>query len=533
MIRTGTTFVVVALRPRTINHDNMGVTMTGAVSHCRELDTEVLIVGAGFGGIGVAIELLKSGNDDFLIIDRNSGVGGVWHTNTYPGVSVDVPSVLYSYSYAPPRKWTRFFPPGAEVKEYVEQVVDDFGIRDRIRLNNELIDARWDDHRHRWTARLASGETLVSRYLILGVGSFTAPKLPAIPGFEKYVGKVVHTASWDHDFDYRDKRIAVIGTGASALQLIPELSDVAAHLTVFQRRPIWVAPKPDFGVSPSVSAILTRVPLLRRVIRALLATQVDLAITGVGVFHGRMPIIISTMQRLGGIGYRLWLGDRALADRLTPRYAPYCKRPSVSNRYLRTFRQKHVELVTDPIRELTEACVVTADGNTRPADVVVCATGFDVMAHSTPPFPVFGRDGVELGAFWQQQRFQAYQGVTVPGFPNLFLVNGPYAYPGGSAIAMIECTSRHAVRAIGAARRRGATAVEIRQEPHERYWNKCLKRGRRTIWLSPRCDGSGTYVVNHHGDAVFIRPSLHWEMWWGNKHFPLDHYTYATALTAA
>lgn len=507
--------------------------MAGADSQHADIDSEVLIVGAGFGGIGAAIELLKSGNDDFLIVDRNTGVGGVWHTNTYPGVAVDVPSVYYSFSYAPPRKWTRFFPPGSEVKQYAEQVVDDYGLRDRIRLCTEAVHARWDDHRHVWAVKFASGQTHISRYLILGIGSFTAPKLPAIAGFEKFAGKVVHTASWDHSFEYRNRRIAVIGTGASALQLIPELSDVAEKLTVFQRRPIWVAPKPDFAVSPMVSRLLATVPLLRRCIRALLAAQVDVAITGVGVFHGRMPMVIPAIQQLGKLAYRLWLGDRVLADRLTPRYAPYCKRPSVSNRYLRTFRREHVELVTEPIREIAATGVVTADGTTHPVDVVVCATGFDVMSHSTPPFPVCGRDGVNLGDFWRRQRFQAYQGVTVPGFPNLFHITGPYAYPGGSAIAMIECTSHHAARAIAAARQRGATAVEVRPEPHERYWNKCLLRSRRSIWLSSLCDGSGTYVVNQHGDAVFIRPSLHWEMWWGNKHFPLDHYTYATALTAA
>lgn len=491
------------------------------------MDVEVLIVGAGFGGIGAAIELRKEGIEDFLVVDKNDDVGGTWHVNTYPGVSVDVPSVFYSFSYAPPRTWSQFFETGAAVQEYAAQVVDDFGLRERIRLNTAVVEANWDEQDDVWRVGLDSGETLVCRFLILGVGGLEVPRLPDIAGIEEYEGKLVHTARWDHEYDYRDKHVAVIGTGASALQLIPELAAVAGRLTVFQRRPIWVAPKPDFAVPQWVSSLLLRFPLLRRAIRAFVATEVDVLVTGLSVFHGRVPFVIPLMQRLGRLLYRFWLRDDELARRLTPDYAPFCKRPSISNTYLGTFLNDHVELVTEPIEKVADGGLVTADGVLHAVDVLVCATGFQVMAAgATPPFPTRGRGGLDLNTFWQEHRFQAYQGVSVPRFPNLFMITGPYAYPGGSAIAMIECTSRHAARAIGAARARAATAVEIRPEPHDRYWQKCLRRSEQTIWLSRQCAGSGTYVVNEHGDAAFIRPSLHWEMWWGNKHFPLDHYSY-------
>lgn len=503
--------------------------MAGGVCSEDELSTEILIVGAGFGGIGAAVALLEADCHDFIIVDKNSGIGGVWHTNTYPGVAVDVPAVFYSFSFAPPRRWTRFFPPGAEVRDYATQVVDDYGLRSRIRLKTEVTGAQWDEDRHLWRVHTAAGQPIVCRHLILGIGEFAVPKLPAIPGFDAYGGLVVHTASWDHTLDYRGKRIAVIGTGASALQLIPELGDIARTLTVYQRRPIWVAPKPDFAIPTRVAQLFSQLPVLRKCVRALIAAQVDIAITGIGVFHGRVPFVIPAMQRLGGFVYRRWLGDRVLAEQLTPRYAPYCKRPAISNRYLSTFRRRHVELVTDPIRELTVDGVVTHDGTHRKADILVCATGFDVMGDSTPPFAICGRGGQDLRTFWRENRFQAYQGVTVPAFPNLFHITGPYAYPGGSAIAMIECTSRHAARAIAAAKRRGATSVEVKGEPHDRYWKKCLQRAQRTIWLSPLCEGSQTYVVDKHGDPSFIRPSLHWEMWWGNRHFPFSDYRFATA----
>lgn len=498
----------------------------------RQVDHEVLIVGAGFGGIGAAVQLTKEGIQDFLIVDKNAGVGGTWWANTYPGVAVDIPSIYYSFSYAPPRKWTRMFAPGAEVQQYAEQVVDSFGLRSRIRLNTNVISVDWEENEHVWRVVLGSGETVVARFVIGAVGALEVPNLPDIKGIDSYAGKVVHTANWDHDFDYRGKRIAVIGTGATALQLIPELADIAEKLTVFQRTPIWVAPKPDFEIPRFASAALLRMPLLRRGIRAVVTLAIDFGITGIGVFHDRVPFLADALKRGGAAGYRAWLrGDSALAEQLTPSYAPGCKRPSVSNRYLKTFTRPHVDLVTDPIREIIETGVTTADGTVREVDVLVCATGFKVMAKGyTPPFPLRGMDGLEISDYFHDNRYQAYQGVSVPKFPNFFLITGPYGFAAGSYIAMIECTSRHAARAISEARRRGASRIEIKQEPHDAYYQKSRKRAGQTLWLSSACEGSNTYYVNYQGDAAAIRPSTHLEMWWGNKHFPFDHYAYSRLI---
>ncbi|KIA66783.1 flavin-containing monooxygenase [Nocardia vulneris] len=497
-----------------------------------QIDHEVLIIGAGFGGIGAGVELRKAGIDDFLIIDKNDGIGGTWHANTYPGVAVDIPSIYYSFSYEPPKTWTRMFAPGAEVKKYAEQVVDSYDLRSRIRLNTAVTSGEWDESAHVWRVQLASGQTLVARYVIGAIGALEVPQLPDIAGFDSYTGKIVHTSRWDHDFDYRGKRIAVIGTGATALQLIPELADVAGHLTVFQRTPIWVAPKPDFAIPRPVSAALLKLPMLRRPIRAAVTVAIDFGITGIGVFHERVPFLAEALERGGAAGYRAWLrGNPELAQQLTPDYAPGCKRPSVSNRYLKTFTQPHVALITDPIERITDNGVVTADGTHHEIDVLVCATGFKVMAKGgTPPFPLRGVDGVDLNEFWDEHHFQAYQGVSVPQFPNSFLITGPYGFAAGSYIAMIECTSRHAARAIAESRRRGATRIEIRQDAHDAYYRKYRRRAQQTMWLSSACAGSNTYYVNYQGDAAAIRPSTHLEMWWGNKHFPFDHYRYATRV---
>ncbi len=498
------------------------------------LDHEVLVIGAGFGGIGAAVELRKAGIEDFLIVDKNDGIGGTWHANTYPGVAVDIPSIYYSFSYEPPKVWTRMFAPGAEVQKYAEQVVDTYELRSRIQLRTAVVTADWDEREHVWRVELADGRTLVVRYMIGAIGALEVPALPDIEGFDHYAGKIVHTSRWDHDFDYAGKRIAVIGTGATALQLIPELADVAGELTVFQRTPIWVAPKPDFALPPAVRKALLGVPVLRRTVRAAVTVGIDFSITGIGVFHDRVPGLVKLLQRGGAAGYRSWLrGNPELARQLTPDYAPGCKRPSVSNRYLSTFTRPTVELVTTPITEITENGVITEDGIEHVVDVLVCATGFKVMGKgTTPPYPTRGVGGQDLNEFWDANRFQAYQGVSVPGFPNTFMITGPYGFAAGSYLAMIECTSRHAARAISESRRRGATRVEISQEAHNAYYDKYRRRSEKTLWLSEACEGSNTYYVNYQGDAAAIRPSTHLEMWWGNKHFPFDHYNYSRQVTS-
>ncbi|MFB7722524.1 flavin-containing monooxygenase [Nocardia sp. NPDC056100] len=495
-----------------------------------EPDLEVAVIGAGFGGLGAAVELRRAGIDRFLIFDKNPDIGGTWYANTYPGVAVDIPSVYYSFSYAAPKVWSRLFAPGAEVKAYADQIADDYRLRDKLRLETRVRAATWDEGNHRWRID-TERESFTARFLIAAVGGLEVPRMPDIPGVEEFAGKVVHTARWDHDFDYRGKRIAVIGTGATALQLIPELADEAGQLTVFQRTPIWVMPKPDFRIGAGVKWALDTVPGLRRLVRLGVMSTFDAGVSTAGVFYRATSPIIGFTGRSIKRWYGTQIDDAALRERLTPDYALGCKRPSVSNRYLSAFTRDHVELVTDPIEKITAGAVVTAEGVEHEIDVLVCATGFKVMeAGATPPFPIHGRTS-ELGEFWQHNRFQAYQGVSIPDFPNLFMITGPYGFAAASYIAMIECTAAHARRAIVAARDRAATAVEIRREPHDRYWRKSLQRHRNALWLNNDCESSNTYYINAQHDVAAIRPSTHAGMWWANKRFPLDDYAYSTLAT--
>ncbi|MGH9137535.1 MAG: flavin-containing monooxygenase [Acidimicrobiales bacterium] len=494
----------------------------------REPAYEVVVIGAGFGGIGAAIALQRAGVDDVLVVDKWHRVGGTWSANTYPGVAVDIPSFIYSYSYEQRADWSRLFAPGAELLQYAEDVVDKYGLRPKLRLSTTIVSATFGEDDHLWRIVTESGESISARFLIGAVGGLERPKLPNIDGIDSFTGKVVHTARWDHEYALAGKRVAVIGTGATALQLVPEIADTVEHLSVFQRTPIWVAPKIDFEVGPVARFVLGR-RLVRSTLRAAGNVAVEAGMAGALFLRDQLPYLIRGAEA----GLRAWIRsqvpDPELREKLTPNYALGCKRPSMSNTYLKAFTRGDVDLVTDPIERITPSGIVTADGTEREIDVLVCASGFKVMEQdSTPPYPTYGRDGLNLGTFWHDHRYQAYQGVSVPRFPNFFMIAGPYGFTPGSYFWMIEATAAHAARAITETRRRGATSCEVRQEPHDRYFRQCVERASRTPLFSESCADSNTYYINYQGDAAVLRPSLHAEMWWQNRHFPLDNYSYST-----
>ncbi len=506
----------------------MTVTDSPVSSTPREVpDHHVVIVGAGFGGIGAAIELERAGIDDFVVLEKWDGPGGTWRANTYPGVAVDIPSLIYSFSYEQRADWSRVFAPGSELLAYAEDVVERRGLTPRMRFHTTVEEMRFDELEDLWriTTTTADGEERVvtARFVISGIGALERPVMPDIEGIDAFEGTILHTARWDHDVGLTGKRVACIGTGASALQLIPEIADQVAHLDVYQRTPIWVAPKPDHRIGVVERAVLS-VPPLRSAARA--AGTVTFDVLGNVIFQQRLRPLRAVVE--GGI--RSWMrrqvDDPETREALIPDYSFGCKRPSMSNAYLRTFNRDHVDLVTTPISSITATGVRTADGEVHEAEVLICATGFRIMSEAEPfPFPVHGRDDVELGRHWLENRFQAYQGVSVAGFPNLFSVAGPYGFVVGSYFWMIEATTKHAVRVIAEAERRGATTAEIRQGPQDRYVKKCRSRQADSPLFGPACATSNTYYVNFQGDSP-LRPSLYAEMWWDNRHFPLSHYRY-------
>ncbi|KUH82382.1 MULTISPECIES: NAD(P)/FAD-dependent oxidoreductase [unclassified Mycobacterium] len=509
--------------------------MSDAAVHA-EPQYEVLVVGAGFGGIATGVALRRVGVENFVLIDKWDTVGGTWNANTYPGVAVDVPSPIYNFSFQQRSQWSRFFAPGAEIQRYAEEVVDKQGLRDKLRLGCGATDARFDDSADMWRVTTDAGDVITARYLVSAVGVLEQPKLPPIDGIENYAGKMMHTARWDHSYDFSGKRVAVIGTGATALQAIPELAKHVEQLTVYQRTAIWVAPKPDFPMGTGWNRVLDVRPVQSGV--RLIGNVAVNAFLGLAFALSDYPRVTSAVL---GLGEKLIKGylftqvrDRELRRKLIPSYRLGCKRPSVSNSYFKTFTLPHVELVTTPIESFTENGIVTADGERREFDMVVAATGFKVMDKgATPPYPIYGSGGEELGKFWDENLFQSYEGVSVPGYPNVFHIFGPYGYAPGSVIPLIEATSTHAARVIAEARRRGATRAEIRREPHDEYFQKMFARNNNTYLFDLGCAESKTYYINYQGHAPALRATTQFNMYWSNRHFPLDHYRYTASRPVA
>jgi len=493
-------------------------------------DYEAAIIGAGLGGIGMAIALRRAGTEDFIVLERAADIGGTWRDNTYPGIAVDIPAQAYQFSFELKPDWSRVFAPGPEVKTYIDQCADRYGIRRHIRLNSEVISREWDEQAQLWRLLTPHGE-LTARFVISAVGAFVNPKPVEIPGVEEFAGPVLRSAAWDHTVELTGKRAAIIGTGASAIQIVPEIARQVARLDVYQRTPIWVGPKFNPPTPRLLKSLYSRFPRVQQRVRAGITRAVEAGLVGLVVHHDEFGWI----TRLGGwLGRNIWyrqVRNPEVRRRLTPSYEIGCKRPSVSNSYLRTFNRPGVELITEPIERITATGVVTRDGREREIDVLVLATGFRL---ATDPEnyrrnPVRGRDGFDLAEFYAGHRARSYESVSLPGLPNHFIIFGPYGWTGGTWHVLVETASHHIIRVIEETRRRGASAVEVREEAAERWTKFVTERLQRSLWHAGSCATSHSYYFDHHGDTPFLRPTSSDQAWRAARTFPLEDYRYTLA----
>lgn len=491
-------------------------------------DHEVVVIGAGFSGIGAGIRLRQAGVEDFVILDERDDIGGVWYVNTYPGVAVDITSFTYSFEFEPNPRWSRAFAPGAELKGYADHCVDKYELKPHLRLETRVMAADFDEVQNLWRLLLGDGAVLTTRFVISAVGGLTQPKAPDIEGIETFQGKVMHTAEWDHSYDLSGRRIGIIGTGASALQLIPAIAPELDHLYVYQRTPIWVFPKPDFAMPRSLQRMFERVPATQRAVRLVTDGLTEVGMVTAIVNYRQFPFLIKAGQRASMAHLRRQVDDPDTRAKLTPRYGLGCKRPSLSNAYWKTFNRPNVSLVTEGIEQVTPTGIRTADGQEQSFDALILATGFSVL-ENVPPFPIRGEEGREIGEFWRTERFQSYEGTAVKGYPNLWFILGPYAFTGGSWFGMIEYQITHALRAMTEAHRRGATRVVPASTAHDRSFERTLKRQQSTVFLNNNCGSAHSYYFDEHGDAPFIRPSSTYEASWRAKHFDLDDYEFTGA----
>lgn len=488
---------------------------------------DIIIVGAGFGGIGAAVQLNRMGYENIVILDREDDLGGTWHVNRYPGLTVDVPSPTFSYWFEPNPYWSRLYAPGAELKRYAVHVADKYNVRRHMRFNTTVEGARWDDDAQVWEVTLAGGETLTANFLVSATGFLCQPCNPDIPGIDTFAGTTIHTAKWDSSHSFSGQRAAVIGTGSTAVQVIPELARQVSELTVYQRTPIWVMPKLDLPIPAAVQRIFARAPLTQRVLRWFTDTSMELLMVMSMWKYRYFKRLNITAADLAKLHLFLSIRDKDLRRTLTPDYDMGCKRPTVSNVYYRALTKPHVHLETTGIERIEADGIVTRDGAKKVVDTLVLATGFDVWDGNLPAIEVIGREGRNLGKWWRENRFQAYEGLSVPYFPNFLTLASPYAWLGLSWFNTVEYQMRHMHRLFGELQRRGARTFEVTEEANTRFLDRMTELLDDSVFHLGNCAGSRSYWFNHSGEAPLFRPTSVVSAVKDQDRFPLEDYSIA------
>jgi cyclohexanone monooxygenase len=476
---------------------------------------EHLVVGAGFSGVALAIGLQEDG-EEFLVIEKDASLGGTWWANTYPGATCDIPSHLYSYSWAPNPDWSHAYSPQPEILAYLEKVAAEAGVLDRFHFGVELLGGDWDDDAMLWRIRTSAGE-LTSTTLINATGGLSAPRLPDIAGIESFAGHLFHTAQWDHGVDLGGRRVAVIGTGASAIQVVPAIRPVVGHLDVYQRSAPWVLPRNDHPFSAGQMRRWRRFPALQRFYRARLYYSHEALVPGIT----RWQRLNFPVERLGRMNLAKGVQDPQLRAKLRPRFGVFCKRILVSDDYYPAMSAPNVEVVTDGIARITPTGVVTVDGTERPVDVIVVATGF----HATDPpirHLVRGSNGRSLAEAWSSGGMTTYKGATVHGFPNLFSVLGANTGQGHtSVIVYIEALTGYVRGAIRTMRRGGYDAIEPKRDAQARWNADIQRRMRRTVWARGGCT---SWYLDEHGRNPTLWPRGTGAFTKAVKEFDVDAY---------
>ena len=438
----------------------------------------VVIVGAGFGGIGMAIALRQAGIDDFLVLDRAADLGGTWRDNTYPGLSCDVPSLLYSFSFRPWR-WSRRFPPRAEILSYLHALVAEYSLGPHLRFNSAVTAAEFDPRRAAWSIALEDGESLEATALVCAAGQLGRPALPDIAGRDSFAGPSWHSGQWNHDVDLTGKRVAVIGTGASAIQFVPEIAKAAGHVDVYQRSAPYVLPKADRPYRPAEQAIFDRLPAVRKADRLRIFLYGELLTSGFVL----SPKLLAGPMQLWRRQLNSQIADPGLRAKCVPDYVMGCKRVVFSDDWYPALTRPNVSLITDPIERIAPDGVVTADGTARPADVIVYGTGFRAV-ELLAPMRVTGLDGWWLQEAWRDGA-HAYLGITVSGFPNFFMLYGPNTNLGGNSIIyMLEGQIGYVLGAIRALQAERLAWIDVRPDVQDEFNSWVQSASRTSVWES-------------------------------------------------
>lgn len=438
------------------------------------------IIGSGFGGLGAAIRLRQEGHTDFVILEQAAALGGTWRDNSYPGCACDVQSHLYSFSFAPNPGWSRRYSPQPEILAYLRDCAERFGIVPHLRLDHAVRAAAWDEQHKRWHLTTTGGP-FTAEFLIAATGPLSEPALPALPGLPSFTGTLFHSARWDHGHELRGRRVAVIGTGASAIQFVPAIQPLVGRLHLFQRTPPWILPRRDRPVPAAVQRLLRASPLAQRLLRGGIYSLRELL--GLPFMH---PRFMQLGEKAALRHLARQVPDPALRARLTPHYTLGCSRVLLSDDYLPALTRPNVEVITASIREVRGQRILTADGGEHEVDTLICGTGFRVTDSPLSQL-VRGRDGRTLSAVWQGSP-QAYLGTTVAGFPNLFLLLGPNTGLGHtSVVVMIEAQVEYVLSALRHLDRARIAAIEPRPQAQSAFVREIDARMRTTVWSTGGC----------------------------------------------
>jgi cyclohexanone monooxygenase len=466
---------------------------------------EVAIIGAGPGGLGLAIRLVKSRRRDFVVFEASDGVGGTWRTNTYPGAACDVPSHLYSYSFALKPDWTKTYAAQPEILQYFEDCADRFGIRPHLRPNTRITAARWDEGRRRWCLTDAQGAAYEADVLVSAIGTFTAPALPDIEGLASFTGPCFHSARWEDDHDLNGRRVAVIGTGASAAQIVPEVAKSAQEVYVFQRTPQWILPRSDKPFTEKQKRRFARNPISIRRHRREIYWAFE---STIAFRHGEEGAEQLKAIALSHLDHRI--KDDELRAKLTPDYPFGCKRTLVCSDFYKALLRDNVELVTERIERVTAGSILSGDGRRRPVDVIVLATGFQAAEYLVG-MEVVGVGGRRLHDDWSEVA-HAYMGLTVSGYPNFFMLYGPNTNQGGNSIIVIlEAQAGYVLGALRAMRRRRTSAVDVRRDVMDAYNRELGEALAGTVWS----DGCQSYFKNANGKIATQLPQT--SRWYADR----------------
>ncbi len=473
-----------------------------------------IIVGAGFSGLAAGIGLKKAGIEDFIILEKGEGVGGTWRDNTYPGAACDIPSHLYSYSFAPNAAWSRAYGGQREILAYLERCADDFELRPHLRFGTLVTGARFDEATATWTVSTESGESLTARALILGNGALHLPAIPELPGLSSFRGTTFHSARWNHQHDLAGKRVAVIGTGASSIQFVPQIAPKVDQLDVYQRTPAWIVPKSDRPISDREKWAFENIPGAHWLRRTGLYWLFEARVLGFAF----APKVNELAERLVKKHLATQVADRELREKLTPSYRLGCKRVLISNDYYPALQRDNVELVTDGIAAIEPHGVRTIDGQFRAADTLIFGTGFKVVEYLSA-LRITGRGGADLNDTWKQS-VRNYLGITVSGFPNLFLLMGPNTGLGhNSMVFMIEAQARYIVDAISRMRKRKLASIEVRPDIEQAFRAEMTHRMKDTVWTS----GCNSWYMAPDGD-VLLWPGFTFDYWWRTRTAKLSEF---------